>query len=375
MNTCKICSKELESKRAKTCPTKECKNAWKMKRIRNLPEITKLCNICSNEFKTNDKRNNYCSYQCKYKGSAQTMKDRYGYENPMQKPKTDEELIQQEIKELEKKERYKPVRQKYYQNNKYKYKYDPTKYTEERKQYMRDYYQTENGKELALKQRERRRQRSPECDYLNKHELAYIKAYMTYCQKCGKDKDLTLDHHIPVVSGGSLNSKNTVILCKSCNSSKCSKLPEIFYSSAELNNIEKILQKINTKKSIILLAGQSGSGKTWVADQLDNCVSLDQSLNKSMKEIIEKDNPVVTITVAISTFIKRMSKFFDISLVLIDEDLDIIKNRIIKRGGSLTSSLYKRKARIQSLIRNYNPKFVGTSDQVLKYLKSQQNSK
>jgi len=40
------------------------------------------------------------------------------------------------------------------------------------------------------------------------------------CQKCGTEKDLTLDHIIPVLLGGRNEKENAQVLCRSCNSSK-----------------------------------------------------------------------------------------------------------------------------------------------------------
>lgn len=61
------------------------------------------------------------------------------------------------------------------------------------------------------------------------------------CFKCGSSDRLQLDHHIPLTKGGKLDESNTVLLCISCNSGKCDKMPEEFYSKEELEKLTKIL--------------------------------------------------------------------------------------------------------------------------------------
>jgi len=44
------------------------------------------------------------------------------------------------------------------------------------------------------------------------------------CQKCGNKNDLTFDHIIPVLLGGRSEKENAQVLCRSCNSSKGTKI-------------------------------------------------------------------------------------------------------------------------------------------------------
>ena len=60
------------------------------------------------------------------------------------------------------------------------------------------------------------------------------------CFKCGNTKDLSFDHHYPLSFGYGLSDVNAVLLCRSCNSSKGNRPPEIFYTKRELNKLKRI---------------------------------------------------------------------------------------------------------------------------------------
>ncbi len=55
------------------------------------------------------------------------------------------------------------------------------------------------------------------------------------CKKCN------CNNHYPLSKGFALDKENAVLFCKSCNTSKADKLPEEFYSSSELTQLEWIL--------------------------------------------------------------------------------------------------------------------------------------
>lgn len=73
-------------------------------------------------------------------------------------------------------------------------------------------------------------------DYYNTKLL-----FSNMCFKCKNTKNLTLDHHYPLSYGFGLTTENCVILCKSCNSKKGTKMPNVFYTEHELYQIELIL--------------------------------------------------------------------------------------------------------------------------------------
>ena len=63
------------------------------------------------------------------------------------------------------------------------------------------------------------------------------------CYKCGRNRRLVLDHHIPQFLGGRLVPGNVTLLCHSCNSAKLDMHPRDFYSSEELSRLQRILEQ------------------------------------------------------------------------------------------------------------------------------------
>lgn len=75
------------------------------------------------------------------------------------------------------------------------------------------------------KQRYLRRQDNASDGSLTK-EILYQLAQGKRCAYCGTTKSISIDHIIPLVKGGAHTITNIQILCLSCNSKKCDKLPE-----------------------------------------------------------------------------------------------------------------------------------------------------
>jgi 5-methylcytosine-specific restriction endonuclease McrA len=71
--------------------------------------------------------------------------------------------------------------------------------------------------------RERAKARELRCSQWWKNRIAQGKCY--YCGAQVPPKELTLDHVVPLVRGGSSSRGNCVAACKSCNSQKQSLLP------------------------------------------------------------------------------------------------------------------------------------------------------
>ncbi len=65
------------------------------------------------------------------------------------------------------------------------------------------------------------------------------------CFKCEATEELCIDHHYPLRYGFPLSPSNAVVLCRSCNSSKKSKMPSKFYNEEELKELQTKLQIAN----------------------------------------------------------------------------------------------------------------------------------
>ena len=96
------------------------------------------------------------------------------------------------------------------------------------------YDQTTKGKAASVLKRHRRRHLEGEVTLTAKDVEIIMEKFDYQCFKCYAKRDLTLDHHIPLIAGGKLEPSNVVILCRKCNGIKAGKAPEEFYDSAEL---------------------------------------------------------------------------------------------------------------------------------------------
>ncbi len=73
--------------------------------------------------------------------------------------------------------------------------------------------------------------------------------YKNECFKCGSQKNLTLDHHMPLSLGYGLKKGNIVVLCKKCNNKKGHLLPSEYYTSKEIMKL-KTLYNIDSHERI-----------------------------------------------------------------------------------------------------------------------------
>lgn len=71
--------------------------------------------------------------------------------------------------------------------------------------------------------------------------LSVIQVYYKFDYKCFHCKSidrLSIDHHYPLSLGNPLTINNAVLLCRSCNAKKGTKLPETFYSPEQLTDLQ-----------------------------------------------------------------------------------------------------------------------------------------
>ena len=93
----------------------------------------------------------------------------------------------------------------------------------------------EVGKHTSEKRRAFKR--SVNESYTKEDEQYTLDLFNRSCVNCGATERLSIDHHYPLSKGHALTRSNAVVLCLSCNSSKCSKMPEDFYSHGILLEI------------------------------------------------------------------------------------------------------------------------------------------
>lgn len=132
-------------------------------------------------------------------------------------------------------------------------------------------------------------------------------------------------------------------------------------------------------KTIYVVTGAPGSGKSWVCDNLANqysYISYDDFPKESHLQLIFSDNSNKPILYdpwrKATSFVKRYSGSLDIKLVVIVESLDVVKERILSRGGTVNENTEKYVKRAVNIACGAH--FSGTSYEVLEYLKQSANS-
>lgn len=123
------------------------------------------------------------------------------------------------------------------------------------------------------------------------------------------------------------------------------------------------------KIPLYILTGAPGSGKSWVLKQLTNFYTIDSDVVSPSKYKIlvrEEKDPILTLTIGVSTFIKN-NPDLEIKLIVIQEDIELLKARMLARNGKVTTTIERRAKRMLGLAKQ--AEFTGTSTEVLTYLK------
>lgn len=120
-------------------------------------------------------------------------------------------------------------------------------------------------------------------------------------------------------------------------------------------------------RTVYLLCGVSGAGKSWIAEKVSHLVkyvSYDKQGYVEPTATIElHDRPV-----HISTTIKRWrSKGINVVPLFVAGNIETVKGQVLNRGGRVTSNFNTRWKRVLRLSERYGV-FTGSSDEVLAFL-------
>jgi hypothetical protein len=131
------------------------------------------------------------------------------------------------------------------------------------------------------------------------------------------------------------------------------------------------------KIPLIILTGQSGSGKSWVVNRLRDAfqtleydrVPKEQHYHYLVEMSHSNSKPIIydPLRKPMSIY-RRYSNLFDTKLIVIVEEPDVVKQRIIGRGGSSISNVDLFYSKFKKLAAKAH--FHGTSNEVLSYIKS-----
>lgn len=111
-----------------------------------------------------------------------------------------------------------------------------------------------NNPEKVRENKRKRRAKEKEVkqDYSIKDEQITKQIFRNKCFKCKAIENLTIDHHYCLNNGNPLTIVNAVVLCRLCNSKKCTKDPEKFYTEEEIKQINILFKSARKAKKYSL---------------------------------------------------------------------------------------------------------------------------
>lgn len=86
-------------------------------------------------------------------------------------------------------------------------------------------------------------------NYTFKEELITKTIFCYCCFNCKRTNHLEIDHNIALINGGTNEIDNMVVLCRFCNASKSNKMPEQFYTTEQLFELNELLGKVKEIKN------------------------------------------------------------------------------------------------------------------------------
>lgn len=128
----------------------------------------------------------------------------------------------------------------------------------------------------------------------------------------------------------------------------------------------------NFLPKVYLLTGCFGAGKSTISNILSSsCDIYDKDKKHNIKDVAISSQPCIYQTsMKVTQDINLFKTFFDVDVIVILEDFETIKSRILNRSGKFNKeSIIKRIKRMEFIAKKYGT-FSGTADECLDYLKS-----
>jgi len=211
----------------------------------------KVCLICKKEYKPTSNYQKYCK-KCAPEAKKRRARKWYLKNVEHVKQKSRKQYYTNYEQNLMKRAEYRQTQEYKECAKEYSREYAQLEENKERIRIsQRKYAHSKKGRKKRIMYRERYRERRQQAGDARRSRLDdsfvdnIFAVFDNKCFKCHSKEDLTLDHHIPLISGGVLDYSNTVLLCRKCNSGKRDRAPSDFYSCEELEAIGKIFGVLN----------------------------------------------------------------------------------------------------------------------------------